>query len=487
MQLDLVPPTARIIDVRSGRVLDYAAFYRAVSARAAVLREAVLKGDTVAMCHRDGMVLLVDLFAAWQTGAVALVLSPSLTAFERSRVAAWAKPACWIGQPDSPEGIPRIPPELEDRGDTRAGFSPSAQPFGPSTNDAAVILLTSGSTGVPKGVALGHRALCIRLRGNIRQIGKPTLARTLVPLPLHFGHGLIGNALSALLAGGDVLLWPEPGVNGLAHLGTVLDEHAVTFMSSVPSMWRMALKLSPPPRQKMLRRVHVGSESLPAKLWQDICDWSGTRKVYNMFGMTEAANWISGASAEDSGLTEGAVGKPWTGDWRILRDDGRLAESGHGEILIHDPALMNGYVNDPEATAAAFHGSWFCTGDIGELDSDGTLRIVGRRKNQINRGGIKIAAEEVELILEQHPDVQQTCAFALPDAVSGEIVAAAVVLKDGSNISQAVLQAWCAGRLRQEAVPSRIIFLADIPRNDRGKKVRKAVREFAWAELGRNP
>jgi len=486
MQLDLVPPTARIIDVRSGRALDYAAFRRAVGARAAVLREAVLRGDTVAMCHRDGMVLLVDLFAVWQTGAAALVLSPSLTASERSRIAAWAKPACWIGQPVSPEGIPRIAPELEDWADTQAGFCPSAQ-IGPSSNDAALILLTSGSTGMPKGVVLGHRALSIRLSGNIRQIGKPTLARTLVPLPLHFGHGLIGNALSALFAGGDVLLWPEPGVNGLAHLGAVLDEHAVTFMSSVPSMWRMALKLSPLPRQKMLKRVHVGSEPLPAKLWQDICDWAGTRKVYNMYGMTEAANWISGASVEDAGFIEGAVGKPWTGEWRILREDGCLAESGHGEILLHDPALMNGYANDPEATAAAFHGSWFRTGDIGELDSDGTLRIVGRRKNQINRGGIKIAAEEVELILEQHPDVQQTCAFALPDVVSGEIVAAAVVLKNGSNTSQAALQAWCAERLRQEAVPSRIIFLADIPRNDRGKKVRNAVREFAWAELGRSP
>lgn len=433
------------------------------------------------MCHRDGPLLLVDLFAAWQIGAAAMVLSPSLTAFERSRITAWAHPVCWIGELASGE-IPCIPAEL------RHGHSPSEQlhvPGAPPSDDAALILLTSGSTGKPKGVVLTHRALIARLHANVRHIAMPNLARTLVPLPLHFGHGLIGNALSALMAGGTVLLWSEPGVDGLMRLGTLIDEHAVTFLSSVPSMWRMALKLSAPPRRRTLRRAHVGSEPLSAELWRGICDWAGTLRIFNMYGMTEAANWIGGASAEECGFTDGAVGLPWSGTWRVVLEDGSLAETGYGEVLLSDPALMSGYLNDPETTAAAFTGSWFRTGDIGEIDGKGRLRILGRRKHQINRGGIKITAEEIELLLEQHPDVQEACAFALPDAVSGEIVAAAVVLKSGAEMGQSTLQSWCAERLRKEAVPSRIMFLPALPRNDRGKKVRSEVREMASATQGR--
>jgi acyl-CoA synthetase (AMP-forming)/AMP-acid ligase II len=204
-----------------------------------------------------------------------------------------------------------------------------------------------------------------------------------------------------------------------------------------------------------------------------------------MYGMTEAANWIAGISAEESGLTDGAVGSPWSGSWCLRREDGSLAQTGCGEVLLTDPALMSGYLNDPDATATAFEGSWFRTGDIGEIDHRGRLRILGRCKNQINRGGIKVTAEEIELLLEQHPDVQEACAFALPDAISGEIVAAAVVLKNGHLVDQTALQSWCAERVRQEAVPSRIIFLPALPRNDRGKKVRSEVRDMVCATRGR--
>jgi len=478
MNLDLLPSTARIVDVRSGRPLDHAAFSAAVAHRSRTLRDAGAGGGSlVGICHRDGPSLLADLFAVWQVGAAALVLSPSLTAFERSRIVAWAKPACWIGELASAE-VPCLPAELGEDDLSTDSVEPVSAPLG---DNRALVLLTSGSTGLPKGVVLSHRALSARLHANVQHIGKPSLGRTLVPLPLHFGHGLIGNALSALMAGGSVLLWSEPGVEGLTRLGAVIDEHAVSFMSSVPSMWRMALKLSPPPRRGTLQRVHVGSEPLSAGLWRGICEWAGTRQVFNMYGMTEAANWIAGISAEESGLTDGAVGRPWSGSWRVALEDGRLAETGCGEVLLNDPALMSGYLNDPETTAAAFDGSWFRTGDIGEIDGQGRLRILGRCKNQINRGGIKITAEEIELLLEQHPDVQEACAFALPDAISGEIVAAAVVLKSGHRIEQPALQSWCAERLRQEAVPSRIIFLPALPRNDRGKKVRSEVRDMACA------
>jgi acyl-CoA synthetase (AMP-forming)/AMP-acid ligase II len=323
-----------------------------------------------------------------------------------------------------------------------------------------------------------------RLAANVAQIGCSDLVRSLALLPLHFGHGLIGNCLTPLFAGAILLLWTDPGVEGLARLGTVIDEHAVSFLSSVPSLWRVALRVAARPSRGSLRRVHIGSEPLPLDLWQAVSGWAGTRRILNMYGMTEAANWISGASLEQAGIVEGAVGRPWSGTWRLMQDDGCLADRGRGEVMLRDPGLLSGYLNDPEATAAAFHDGWFRTGDIGEIDGTGALRIVGRAKHQINRGGIKISAEEIDLLLQQHPDVEEACAFAAADPVSGETVAAAVVRRTGASVSAAALRAWCAARLRREALPARIVVVDALPRSDRGKVRRDQVARLALMQGG---
>jgi acyl-CoA synthetase (AMP-forming)/AMP-acid ligase II len=478
--LDLIPRSARIIDLRTGEALDHDGLATAVSSRATALRAAGLApGGMAAMCHKAGIVLLVDLLAAWQLGAAALVLSPTITLPERLRIIDWAKPDCWIGD-DNVGRVPCLPPQLADPG--AASGVPSE--IATDGHDPALVLLTSGTTGRPKGVVLSHQALRTRLTANVSQIGRPDLIRSLALLPLHFGHGLIGNSLTPLFAGATLLLWTDPGVEGLAGLGAVIDEHAVTFLSSVPSLWRVALRVAARPSRGSLRRVHIGSEPLPLDLWQAVSGWAGTRRVLNMYGMTEAANWISGASLEEAGVAEGAVGRPWSGTWRVMPDDGSLAGQGRGELMLRDPGLLSGYFNDPEATAAAFHDGWFRTGDIGEIDGTGALRIVGRAKHQINRGGIKISAEEIDLLLQQHPDVEEACAFSAADPVSGETVAAAIVRRAGASVSPADLRAWCAARLRREAVPTRIVVVDALPRSDRGKIRRDQVARLALMQGG---
>lgn len=250
-------------------------------------------------------------------------------------------------------------------------------------------------------------------------------------------------------------------------------------MSSTPAFWHVAMRLSPRPGHAM-QRVHVGSAPLSVEHWRAIGEWTGTRRVFNMYGMTETANWIAGACLEDDGAADGLVGRPWGGAAAVLDDDdGRLKREGSGEVLIASPSMMTGYLGMEAETRAAFHGAWLRTGDTGRIDAEGRLTLVGRIKHEINRGGVKVPAEEIDMLLERHPAVVEACAFGLPDPVAGEAVAAAIVL--GAEADAPSIRAWCRERCRAEAVPSRLFILDAIPRNDRGKVARDRVREAALA------
>ena len=435
-------------------------------ARAGALAEAgVAPAQPIALAGGNAQVL-VDLFALWQLGATALLLPDSLTAPERAQVQATLAPAGWIGA--APATGRALAGGVTGRGSTAA--LPDLDLDRP-----ALILATSGTTAAPKAVVLTHRALLARIALNLEAIPAAALQRTLAPLPLHFGHGLIGNSLTALAAGATLVAWPAPGLGGLARLGPTIERLGITFLSSVPALWQVALKASPPPPPGLLRRVHVGSAPLPLSLWERIAAWAGTRQVWNVYGITEAANWIAGAAlAEDAG--EGCVGRPWGGRLALRDESGRLQSQGSGEVMVSSPALMQGYLGQEQESRQALAGGWLATGDLGRIGPDGRLVLVGRLKHEINRAGIKVPAEEIDLLLARHPAVEEACAFALPDPVLGEAVAVAVVARS-PGVETAALIAWCTERIRREAVPARIFLLDALPRNERGKVQRALVRQ----------
>lgn len=452
----LIGPGAALVDHRSGDVLGRGALIGAVHERARGLAGAGAQpGERIVLAQEDARATVIDLLACWSLGCIGVLINPGIVAEEAARIRDSVAPRLWCN----------------DSGDQAFDPEPVA-----SVPGAALILMTSGTTGRPKGVVLSHAALAARIAENRRQIGDAVLSRTLSVLPIFFGHGLIGTVLTPLAAGGRVILWPRPRMDELPALGAALDRHAATFTSAVPSFWRMALRLSVPPTQA-LARAHVGSEPLPLELWEGIAAWSGTRAVLNMYGLTETANWVAGVPLTKGG--EGAVGHPWGGTFSILDADGAIADSGDGEVLIRDPGVMTGLWRDPVGSAAAFHKGWLRTGDIGRLDADG-LVLLGRAKTQINRGGVKILAEEIEIMLERHPDVVEAAAFALPDPVAGEAVGAAVVLGDGAKTTASALRDWCTGQVRAEAVPARIAILEALVRNDRGKLMREQTRAQAF-------
>lgn len=468
-----LPDTAQLIDVRSGKRRSRDGIWQEVCARASQLVETGIEpGDTLVVGQPDGVAFVLDIFAAWTAGAVAVAVNPKLTPDEQRRVLASTGARLWLGPVACETPLSPI-----ENAQPRADLSILAgRALG--IDAPALMLMTSGTTGVPKGVVHNLRSLSARLALNISAIGQADLARTLNVLPAFFGHGLIGNCLTALAAGGALHVWTGPDVNELRGLSDFLDRERITFMSSVPSFWKIAMRMSGGPRHP-LARVHVGSAPLSLEFWTEISRWIGTKRVFNMYGMTETANWIGGAPLDDPRVGDGFVGHAWGGSVAVLGDDGKVSLRGAGEVLLNTPSIMLGFHNMPDKTAEAFHGSWFRTGDIGEIDAEGRLSLIGRIKNEINRGGIKIPAEEIDMLLERHPEIAEACVFGLPDPVSGECVAAAIVMRPGSSGSDDAIKEWCLAHIRAEAVPSRIFRLAEIPRNERGKIVRSIVRETA--------
>jgi acyl-CoA synthetase (AMP-forming)/AMP-acid ligase II len=477
-----VPDSACVIDARTGETLDRAALAAAIRDRAHALRHTgVVRGDRVAVAHGSPAGMLVDLFAIWRIGALAVLLSKNITANERANVVAAVRPVLWIGAAD--DGlVPHLPPATVAADAT--GASGADEFDDAALDEPALILMTSGTTATPKGVVHSRRSLAARITLNIAHIPPDALAETLTLLPMHFGHGLIGNCLTPLFAGARLHLLPDPGPIGLARLGPLIDAHGITFLSSVPSLWRVAMKTSPPPQRNSLKRVHVGSAPLSVELWRAIMSWTGTDHVVNMYGITETANWVGGHDAAEAPPADGLVGRAWGGAIRVIGEDDTLLDRGRGEVVVATPGLMQGYLDQPVLTDAAIRGSWFRTGDTGEIDAEGRLSIVGRLKHEINRGGIKVPAEEIDLLLERHPDVAEACAFAHPDPISGETIAVAVVLRAEADSDATALRQWCRGQIRAEAVPEHIRIVDDLPRNERGKLDRRRAAELMQGERG---
>ena len=448
-----------IHDNLTGTTLHAQALAAAVYQRSQALARLGCKpGATIAICHGGTAAFFVDLLSVWTTGAAAACLDPALTASERENVLAFCKPSLVL----SDDGI------IERK-------APNSTSTSSTLDDPALILFTSGTTGAPKGVVLSFRAVLSRLALNKYEIGTVTLRRTLVTLPTHFGHGLIGNALTPLWAGGDIVLAPR-GLPLSQTLGPLIDKHQITFMSSVPSLWQMALRMSSKPKHGTLKRVHVGSAPLSATLWTRIAEWANC-EVVNCYGITETANWVGGASSKTFTPADGLIGRPWGGTTAVRDEHGNIHSTGSGEIVVQTPSLMSGYLDRPDLTQAVLRDGWYATGDLGEVDVQGNIRITGRAKDEINRAGFKVQPAEIDMLLERHPAVAEACVFGLPDAISGEIVAAAIRLAPNAKADGATLREWCLSQLRREATPERWYIVDEIPKTSRGKVSRDAVRK----------
>jgi len=403
------------------------------------------RGDKVLIAHGGTPEFFSDLLSIWNVGACAACLNPDLTTSEVSVISDFIKPKAVLIATNQSNVPPNMGIDVINLSHEKISSQRNALPISDSSclDDNALILFTSGTTGTPKGVVHTFRGLISRISLNQSRISKDDLRVTIAPLPTHFGHGLIGNCLTPLLAGCELILVSGNNLNVVARLGEIIDKYKVTFMSSVPAMWKLATKISKSPNHRSLRRIHIGSAPLSSDLWEKVIEWSGIKQVVNMYGITETANWLGGASASEMRTENGLIGCMWGGSASVRTENGTIKSQGQGEILVQTSSIMSGYYKLPELNKEVLINGWFCTGDIGTIDVNGIIRLTGRKKFEINRAGLKVHPEDIDILLERHPSVGEACAFGLPDPISGEIVAVAVSAIGKKSINLDALEEWC--------------------------------------------
>jgi acyl-CoA synthetase (AMP-forming)/AMP-acid ligase II/acyl carrier protein len=334
--------------------------------------------------------------------------------------------------------------------------------------DDAFILLTSGSTSRPKTVPLTHASVCLSAHNVGSNLALRSRDRLLSVLPLFHGHGLISGLVAALAAGSSVVC--TPGFDAGAFFGW-LTEFRPTWYTAVPAIHRAVLSAADPHKQaarrSSLRLVRSASTSLSPDVLGRL-DALFAVPVIDTYGMTEAATQIAANPLQRQ--KAGSVGQPAGPEIVILDSEGRRLQSGkRGEIALRGPTIIRGYDNDAAATASAFRDGWFRTGDLGYLDADGYLFIVGRIKEIIHKGGQKVAPAEVEAALLSHPDVLEAAVFPVPHGRLGADVGAAVVLHRDAKASADRLRDFTRERLAGFKVPGLIRIVPRIPKGPGGK------------------
>jgi acyl-CoA synthetase (AMP-forming)/AMP-acid ligase II len=451
------------------------------------------RSDRVFFHHGNTLEFFVDLLAIWQLGACAVPVDGRLTPFEVEVLARAAKPrfSVWKGEPDrglatslAAVGVRLLPSGDEKELQEKPALTPKGAGF--SMDDDALILFTSGTTGQPKGVVHTQRSLRARWMSLREKLGLDSYRRTLCLLPTHFGHGLICNCLFPWLSGQDLFVGAPFRPDVVMRLGALLDQHEITFMSSVPSLWKLALKTTKPPQSQTLKRVFCGSAPLSAAVWKSIQDWTGTAQVFNAYGITETGSWLAGTTVPSFVPEDGLIGEAWGGVIRVLKSKSteispafaepcQPGESGY--VWVNTPALMRGYLDRDDLTSAVVSQGWFVTGDIGYIDDRGYLYLRGRDREEINKGGMKVYPGDIDAVVERFQETTDVCTFAFEEPLQGEDVGIAVVLRSTDDATLRRLYDWAKLHLAKHQVPQRWYLVDEIPRTSRGKVNRATVAQ----------
>jgi oxalate---CoA ligase len=365
---------------------------------------------------------------------------------------------------------------------------PARLPQLPTINsDAILLLITAATTGSSKLVPLTAVNLDTGVAPRRELLHLTASDRLLQMTSMSHSMG-IENTFAQFLAGGSVIATggfdPAAFPRWLCDLRpTWYDCSPTVHQAALAELKRRPLGSLPP-----LRFVSSAGAPLPQQVRIELEEILGV-PVWNDYGMTEAGCIATDAFLPGSRV-QGSTGRTCGLEIGIMSFSGTLLPSGNdGEIVLRGPSVFSGYMDDPEATHAAFHNGWFKTGDVGKLDEIGNLFVTGRLKEMINRGGEKVAPSEVDAIMASHPAVLEAVTFAVPHPTLGEAVACAVVLDPSFEAPPQIseLRRFAAAHLARFKVPSRIFIVDEIPRGELGKPQRWLLGERLADKRGTAP
>lgn len=490
-------PQACALVVAAERVpVSYRDLTRLVDDLAAQLKAGGLRaGDRVALRAGSNAEFVVGLLAASRADLVVAPLDPALPDGEqRARSEAVGARAVLVDQPgDRVEAAPpgwRIAVSVGDA-DPAVSLDVSGAPQRDVAtpqglrDDDAMIMFTGGTTGLPKMVPWTRDNIAGSVAAIVAGYALGKRDSTVAVMPLYHGHGLLAALLATLASGGSVLL-PAGGRFSAHTFWDDIEAVRATWYTAVPTIHQILLeraRTKRPAGTGALRFIRSCSAPLTAETAQALQD-TFSAPVVCAFGMTEATHQVATTAAEGAGHSEnpgatpGLVGRSTGPEIRIVGPDGQsLPAETVGELWLHGPTVVRGYLGDPSITDANFTRGWLHTGDLGTLSPAGDLVIRGRIKELINRGGEKISPERVEAVLASHPDVLEVAVFGRPDTLYGETVAAVIVARGSAAPTADELTAFCRDRLAPFEVPTDFQQAAELPHTAKGSLDRRAVAQ----------
>ncbi len=487
------PSKTFLISENDGRTWSYYEFTGAVERTAARLTgRGVGKGDMVSLLMPNSAEYVIAYFACFTIGAIAGPVNSLLRPVEIEWVVRNSESKLVLAESSLSEAaglrsIADFPPVLIF--DNIGEAAPAAETEPPlseiAPDDEAIIIYTSGTTGKPKGCLLTHGNLLANARQITEWLGFADTDRLLTVMPLFHMNAVTVTTMTALYCGGSTVVSPKFSAS---RFWDIIDKYEVTSFGSVATMLAMLISKSGEWRvESGEKRQHLstlnsplstlkfamcGSAPVPAKVLKNF-EEAFNCLVIEGYGLSEST-CRSTFNPPNEGRRPGSCGLPIGNEMKVVdENDSDVPDGELGEIVLRGPNIFKGYFKNPDATARAFAGGWFHTGDIGYRDADGFFYIADRKSDMIIRGGENIYPREIDDLLYTHPSVASAAVIGVPDELYGEEVAAFVVLKEGEAATEDEILEFCSQHLADFKCPKSVRFVADIPKGPTGKLLKR--------------
>ncbi len=467
-------------------------------------RAGIVPGSKVAVLSSNDAMAFATVFGISRAGCVWCPINPRNEASENAFVLDAFDCACLVFHSNYAPMVEQMRAQLPQLKalvclDQRQDFAPSMNDWLEGLDDApidiappddvAMIAGTGGTTGQPKGVMLSGGNL--EAMSALTLMGYPFEGRPvyLALAPLTHAAGVL--CLPVMALGGRVVIMPKPD---LSEFLALIERRRVTHTFLPPTLIYMLLQHPELAQTKRdsLQCFWYGAAPMSAARLEDALDKIGP-VMAQLFGQTEAPMMVSMMPPRDHFNADGSVarqrlasaGRPGPlVQVGIMNGEGALLPTGEsGEIVVRGSLVMRGYYKDPKATQEASRHGWHHTGDIGYLDAEGFLFIVDRAKDMIISGGFNVYSAEVEQVLMQHPDVQDSAVVGLPDEKWGERVVAVLQLHAGRSVDAEAIKTFVKSRIGSVKAPKQVEVCADLPRSKVGKVLKKEVRASLLQKL----